>query len=531
MKINEFSEEEVKETKTQINEKIEENEPPSINPFTNALNICQFGNAGLSKAGTEYYKGIQDELNQERIGFKVDTRVLNINNTTVIVYYAANSAVALIMEETFSTLNNEIPASIIPLVNKTIKETVPNIKIVLNTIIVTKDEYDRREQMALWIYNLLTIRVHADVFKSAKLKDMKNKTINIEMFDRAYNQYANTCPVTPARNDLTLMVTMSEPAQNLNLGFDQKPQKTSRVLGFATGYVDIVYNPKYGIYADGTQKKFLPIVRITDIVPAIPDITSLTYLYAVITDSLIVKKQWKAQFVNFLNGVNVGAVAGIRPDKDGNEKLYQVQNMNDFEEFMFKWFAEPALCIDISAGRPMVPGLGKLVSDDHSSIIEEFCRFTGDEYDSSVVKIGDVAFKEFGGLINYEGQMRDSRVIDYLALAPKFAKSSNNLNMIDFLLKKSDRPHETLKAISNTIAEVKPLYVHQSVALSPTFLKKISKSVSEKLSFNTISVANNTGLDLSGLANQSSGFSKINPLSSIGNNTVSFGDNISFFDM
>jgi len=368
----------------------------------------------------------------------------------------------------------------------------------LKFIVVTKEDYEKYQQMYRYICNLFDVASNTDTSNQITSEYFKNMKITYQfdaetykrMIDR-YNPHA-----VPLRHDLMLVMSVGEDNDNKNFiddeGYYSGIRQINTPLVAIGGYVDFVL-------IDRNKMQFLPLVHISEITSVIPSSSLMPMILALAAKKFVDEGTWWFQYSRFDNKMNVG---NLIPDPTGNSgrpgNRWACQNQTDFDRFGHDCMNKPLLVLDVTQGRASLAGLEMYAVDAKngrmSVIYDAFSKFANVDFSSQ--ETGDqlsLAVPFFRGIFNFKDGMYDTAHIDYLM---EYAKRPAQFADFETLLTKKRSLRERMVEIKKIESTARMLYRTDVVVLPNHLIADIAKNLTG-LRINT---SFNDAVDFSGLA-------------------------------
>lgn len=324
------------------------------------------------------------------------------------VHESSRFAINLLFDESHTTIDNT-PSAMRAYDVKSQVETIDKTINVQQSIVVTKLDYPRVEQMAAFIANFFKVLTDAAANMTIdSLVGVKFSVItNAEM---VRNFVSKLSPHTvPARDDIGVLICIDVPttAPNGQKVVEQRPFMA------VTGYTRILdpQNTNQGV-------KFIPIPTITDIVCSIPNRNLISMALPIAADAFIVQSLWTQPYKDLSKGKpNLGSLCVV----DG--KPVPCQTVEQLRAFIHNYLCQPFLAIDITEGRARPQGIDALTNAP-ARVFDSVAKFLNTpliDWSDPTKKI-DPIIMEFFNYTGYyldKGQYKDTRCVDYLDLATK----------------------------------------------------------------------------------------------------------------
>ena len=457
----------VEMTRTRVNNTNQENvkpnnqEKPEMENNTakavDLLDLLQNVNvaSSLSQAAKEY-----DAFIFKYLGCKQPFAItLDRFESRIYTDASCQRGIAIIFDETYHP-TDYVPA--VRYVNE-LCDTFRNLTggHLMESIVITPEDYPRVEKMAAWLQNAITSAVDTRI--SNMTVDTLTKTpffIQTDMtavrsFIDRFSPHA-----VPTRDDVGALICVQKDRTdtNGNLQRDIVP-----ILAF-TGYTEFVTtagNP-YGM--TGTVQ-FVPIVTITDVVSQIMAKNFIGMVLPIAADYLIRQNAWLRPYSQFTKDKpNIGRLI---PDPANGNQPWFATDMNARNEFLQRYIAAPQLAVDIADGRARIPGIDNY-ANNQAQALKDMGHFLNLE---NIVNRGNFLLCNLpsytGTVSDRKSTPVDSRCVDYLSLAAEIT----DVNRIADFLYQPNSLDARLKKIAEFRDDVRSLYMNTRAVFSPEFVQ------------------------------------------------------------
>ena len=349
---------------------------------------------------------------------------------------------------------------------------VPNI---LQSIVVSKEDYACADNMAAFIMNAFA--TFAGKTSKLSINNLANSRFsvitNIEVvrnFVKAISPHA-----VPARDDIGALICIDVPVSNKSrFNVQEYEQKPFMAI---TGYTRFMTPEDAGI------NKFVPIVTVTDIISAIPNKSLLSLALPIAADAMIMQALWARPYSTFAKDKpNIGAL--YSDSKTG--KPYFIQSIEEFHQFVRDRLTNPFLAIDIAEGRARMVGIDQFVYD-RTNAVADIQNFLGCQLDLNADP-SICTMKSYTGYMSVNGAFKDTRNVDYLALAPAVP----DCRQVQNFLRQPMLPNKRIEEIRRIYPDgVKNLYSTTTLVLSSAIINQMAQRVASvlKLTYDTPSSA------------------------------------------
>jgi len=425
--------------------------------------------SSLTVDGKKYISDLDNMVASHGIAIQT---VTTARFEAVIATSANNTGVALILQETFRP-TDDMPA--LSYIEEMLKVTGAKNVQLIETIVVTKDDYSKIEQMAGGLINLLITRYHPDTAALSASMFGRDETIVVDTSINAVRRYVEQVSphAVPARSDVGFLLSlrnnraMNQQPMAFGVGRDETPETPFCAV---TGYTEIIEAPASHFalaqYPAAAPQRYMPVIHLTDIVTTLPVSNLLALVLPIAAEVFIRQQRWLEAF-GFTEGkMNLGNVM-IDPD----DKMVVVKNMEEMQGLVAQCFEAPFLAIDVIDGRYRIPGIEGIVSHEtNGEIVSAIGTFLNEAYaqnESYVVNSWPI----LPGNIVWDGENIDSRYAEYLFLAQRIQDTA----LIGPLMRKSDDPMVRVNQVKAVFDDkYLPLYLGDSMVLNGQFVSRMA---------------------------------------------------------
>lgn len=353
---------------------------------------------------------------------------------------------------------------------KILRKGRPDIKI-LNTILVTPDMYTRSRKMAHHVLSSIAVRALPQYQQFGVSELTTNSVYVTETDPNAVRNFIEAFSPhgVPARSNLNILVGLRQPRNNISNQF--VPDETTPIFAISA-FVDMLRLPDV---TTGTFK-YLPNVRITDIVSPLAMDAIVPLALSVAGSHLIGNNGWRAQFgLGRAKGtLNLGSLVA---EADG-KKQWAASSIEEMNVFISQQCFRPVLSLDITEGRARLPHLGSYgTSSGEASVRAAISAFFKHAVPTDFGALYDPSTVEFIGTIGdaANGSLRDSRNVDYLQLASEQGALSQEVEGL--LNTYSNDPAGRTRLIANLTGNYQSLYRNTTSVLNHRFLAFLNQVV------------------------------------------------------
>ena len=384
--------------------------------------------SAMSAEGKKYIEEL-DAYFKERANGQVKLEQLS-NPAGAYAAVAGSAAVIILFAQAIDGDENKPKINRADKAKDALTAKYPNIQ-VLNTLILTADDYAKAEAMAMHLLNVLLLSSSPE-FAKITLASCLNKPFSFTFAPNVYksfNEVFNPHGIT-ARDDIKMTIFIDEQknaAQKREFWHQDETER--RPLATIAAYVDFVKgggvpgmnaNPAMPGAGMNFGGKFLPVIHISEIVSAVPADPLIPLYLSFAVNKLLDEQCWKLQFSD-LSGKDKPNIGMLVPNSDGT--FWRATTPQERENFINTWCAPATIVLDITEGRARIPGLRHYPQmKAQSAVIAQFNEFIAAAGQGTVAPLPVTAavtspmdFK-YTGTIQLGPKTVDSRWCDYLSV-------------------------------------------------------------------------------------------------------------------
>jgi len=360
--------------------------------------------------------------------------------------------------------------------------------VLFNVLLVDPDSYSRLESTYMYVYNCFVNTkkgaVRLTLSNVASQHDFKDKTIildtNIHSVRRALDEMNSPTTVSP-RVDYGCVIKYVTKSNRYGEADDLDNADTLAVIGAFTDFIE------QGSPTPG-RPSIIPMVTITTIESPFLQRELLAMYIPIAVQEFLNQYQWLGPYTKFTNSdVSLAPLV--------NDPTFTVQSMTDVQEIVQYVLTKPELAIEVSIGRPMLPGIASLVYDEQG-LYKVLTEFIG-ETDVETARLCTRKVSEFTGVLLTQGDPpMDTKCVDYLALA----QSMRNEDTLDLLKRYTDprvRVSMLRKLYGDDAVDIR--YDSTICILDPVVVKNLGRIVLPALGITSIGGGKNNHLGFAGL--------------------------------
>ena len=461
----------------------------------------------LEGVGKEYLETVKTTLAEKLPG--ACSMMINTDSIVCCVFMDANRTVGIpvLFAETNHSVEDIPPVEYMPEIMKRFRAMSTGT--LLQSIVIAEEDYGRASKLANHIAMQIGVATNEDQLTLDNFR-ATNYVCTTELgkvrnFIDAYSPHA-----IPARADVGLLLSavVKKDPRLLVPGENEWKEIPLMAITAYTTFIQNVNNNQFGNYSANVvrEKDIVPCVNISDIVVnrAYKEFISIAIPLA--AHQFIRNNEWLSAYNNYsVTSQNLG---NLLIDKDSG-KPTMVTNQSERDAILQQYMQMPPfLAIDIADGRARISGLDSYGNSNKlNEVVNDLQRFLGTRLNIGGDPIAD-RIKTYDGYIkNKEGQLVDSRCIDYLYLC----QSNVSLDIAGKFLFQTRDPLKKVKEITQIHPEHKTLYSTTKVALHSAFVSTIGAHFEStlKIRFDNVSPDFGNGF-LNGVAPGANNFNNFN---------------------
>lgn len=308
----------------------------------------------------------------------------------------------------------------------------------LSPIIVGKEDYAKPTNMFQNICNIVDVATDNPSIKLS-IKDFKKNDI-----------YVSTS-LLEAKEILTKMYPHKVlPRMDVAAVFklqDMRDRDNTAVIAVVTGYTDFIGMTVKSSYS-AHKPRFSPMFHM-EVHSDIADPVLAALVLPATIDIFCIKHQWLRVYDNYKEDmINLGSLI---PASTASPVPFRAKDRNERDEFIEKYVDPvPNPVLDVFIGKAQLP-LAKYLSGDTEGVkkfIKRLAGFLGvDPADiPSPIEINVADVINFAGIIDVDGNLMDSRNVDYLHITSKTNNCDRALSFLNYF----ENPADRAKLIADT---------------------------------------------------------------------------------
>lgn len=431
----------------------------------------------LSEAGKKYIDTLVEKFSSlppnAGLRIKVET-IPNLVEIRAIIDEVTHTYIILYFNESYTGNGMEPVVNMTPEVVKTMEGIDANSKL-LQTIVVTADDYGRVEKMAAHIINCFTAKKLGDSIDARVFHQM---ALSPDTDIRAVRDFIDRRSPHEVQDRVEWGVLLRrEVRQSPTAGYTAEHQVAREPVMAIGGYTKFlrVSNALQG-------DKIYPICVITNITSDIPCQNILALALPVAASAAISHEQWKRPFTTIAKDKpNLGRL--VRDLAKNELKFFST--VQEMQEEIARSFFYPQLALDIPEGRAHIIGLENFYQNSQLFDVAAFnffgkAKVTGADGKETTVNVWPSGLKtvsamfiNYEGSVIFEGRKEDTRVCDYLNLVASL--KTTNLQVEQFL---SQYPNTDvrLKNIAGILGTdtIYPTYRAYTVVFEAPFINQLA---------------------------------------------------------
>ena len=526
---------------TNSNNNATQNVAKDLPQFVNVLSKLET-QISLTEKGREYHETLRRALEDKSWG-KLSIKTIRLTDPAEsYLFYDSAASLGIIVVYLESQFESDHEDSLVRLYGKarntvfSMFEGKANPINILNVIGIAPEDYDKIGAMIADVKNTF-ISEYDTSFHDLSVNSIKDMNFSINPnLEKVKSFIRNISPHgIPAAMEYGFTVDIMMPKQNNQYfvtGFNQKRDYETKTIAAivaktnflcnAPGGVPGSFNPMGGM-GYGNMQCFLPVITITDIVSSIKSPELLPLYLTLAQQAFISTGFWKEPFKNF--GVKGATNIGNLLENQQTHQLLEMSSSADVEAFIATYCRTPIMALAVTEGRSRILGM-EWMSDAKlaNNAIDIFNNFT----DSGSLITQDpvvMRYAEYTGTCSINGEMVDSRYVDYLHIVADNPNEAPNLRP---LLMLNSNPMDRAKMVRNISSDYKTKYITMNCALKADALNLmggiISRFIRVQLDQNN---NNNNFIGLDALIAESQKY--VNTMGSFGGNNFGGYNYTGFF--
>ena len=501
--------------------------------FVNVLSKLET-QMSLTEKGREYHETLRKALEDKSWGTFAIKTIRLTDPSESYLFYDASKRIGVIVVYLETQYNTDHDDSLVRLYGKA-RTTVSGMFnadkqiSVMNVIGIYPEDYDKIGAMIADVKNTFISESDSE-FQDLTVSDIKDMNFSINPnLEKVKSFIRNISPhgIMPAMDfGFTIDIMMpKQQNQYFVTGFNQKAQYETKTIAAIVAKTNFLcnapggmpggFNPMGGMGYGANMQYFLPVITITDIISAIKSPELLPLFLTLAQQTFIATGLWKEPFKNF--GVKGAINIGNLLENQQTHQLLEMSSSPDVEAFIATYCRPPIMALAVTEGRSRILGM-EWLSD------KQLCQGAIDAFNNfldagSQITIDPVVMRyaEYTGTCSINGEMVDSRYVDYLHIVADNPNEAPNLKP---LLMLTSNPMDRAKMIRNISSDYKTKYITMNCALKAEVLNTMAGFISSNIRVQMDS-ANNAqnwiGLDAliaesQKYMNNMTGFGSVNPM-------------------
>lgn len=370
--------------------------------------------SGLSAEGTAYFDRITKYFNDNHVNFTPIQLITTRAEGRAYIDETSKYAIQLIADESCNDVDNTCIADQAPEFASALKSRRADAQLI-QTIIVTKNDYPKAEIMAAFILNAIKALTSTNQLNLSSFTGVRFSVITRK---EAVNDFIakNSPHGIPARNDNGVLICVDTPTGQKDA--QQRDEYVPQPILAISGYT------RFLCPEDTGTQKYIPVAIITDIVSKIPNTAILPLSLAIAADAFIARSLWVRPYSSFAQkgAPNLGAL--FTDPKSGQP--YKISNVDEFHRFCNDSLERPFLGIDITEGRARLANIEQLLTDKGRIDFINYMQIFGgqawtnaiatDEFMKSSPDFNLWWVQNCTGVYSENGILKDTRCADYLSM-------------------------------------------------------------------------------------------------------------------
>ena len=434
----------------------------------------------LEGAGKEYLQKVKENL-AEKLPGSVSLMV-NTESIVCCIFMDKDKTVGVpvLFAETNRSIEDIPPVEHMPAIIKRFKAAIASEATLLQSIVIAEEDYSRSSNMANHIAMQIGVNVSHEVLTVENFRSSNfvctTDVSKVKKFIDDYSPHA-----IPARCDIGLLLSavVKKDPRLLAPGENEWREIPLMAISAYTSFSKNINNNQFGNYNSSfsNEKDIIPCVNISDIVVnrAYKEFISIAIPLA--AHQFIRTNGWLSAYNNYsITSQNLG---NLLIDKESGKPAFTATQA-DRDDIIQRFIQMPPyMAVDIADGRARISGLDNYGNTEKLyEVIADMQRFLNvEQLGVSQNPIIDKIKTYEGYVKNKEGQLVDSRCIDYLYLC----QSNVSLDIAGRFLFQPRDPLKRSKDVAQIHPEHKTLYSTTKVALHSAFVSTIGAQLEHAL--------------------------------------------------
>lgn len=401
----------------------------------------------LQKEGEDYLNRLQETCDSYGIEHKL------LPSTNAHIFYKDKKSIAICFYEHVQDLANN--QSIVRVFERVAtefgKNHDPKMGVLVESIVVHPSDYPFVGNMADAIRSALEYSINENVIfdyvKAGKYRINTNlHTVQAELRKMSPHGVPNRVEFGLV---LEILDTTNVDTNRRNVFMNDRDAEYKTVAAIG-GYTDIIKVPG----SRRMEERFQPLIHITDIQSPIRTARLLPLLLVLAGDAFYTNNMWMSQFMSFTaNNPNLGTLVND-PSTGAPDFL---QNSEQLRNFIAEMCEDPLMILDIQPGRFTLPGMYLLTDENYQRyLIADIANFFNSPQLADSYNLTERPVEVITGFVEANGQLIDSRYIDYFAL---ISSSVQDRGLLEQFLTYADRPDLRMEAIRTAgYRQCEPIY-------------------------------------------------------------------------
>lgn len=342
---------------------------------------------------------------------------------------------------------------------------------IIDTHLVTKDDYPRADRWANYLVNALRYGM-GDALTFRQLMDCKFRITTNSHSVRSALEALSPHRI-PSRVDFGVVIEiLNETDSEFRPRSRNNDDRNSdyRTIGVVGGYTDFIKT----YTGRGREARPQPVIHITEILSLVPTLKMLPVFLVMALDYCYNQNGWRAPFAQFgPNSPNLGNL--FFNDETGKPEV--VNSLDVLRGLCDSELEEPLVVVDITPGRVSLPGLW-LMADPRTqeNVVAHLADFFGSKNIlSNGLVFSDAPWPMLTGIVNIAGDYVDTRYVDYF----RVIKTSSDRQLLDHFLGYDSFTETRIKDIEAAgFPDYRVMYETQLCTLNPHVLSELIGEVS-----------------------------------------------------
>lgn len=269
------------------------------------------------------------------------------------------------------------------------------------------------------------------------------------------------------------MVLKVKLRNTMNIGLPKELETEYRTIGVIGGFTELRGPERVALPNGSYEERFRPVFNITTLMSTIPLPGVAAILIAAFSRAIYQQNRYSSQWYDLSADRPYPGL--LIPDPDKPTQPFKLSNREELAQFIKTYFTDVVLALHIQDGRDSIPGVRRLFSSDASEkadLLANLARFFETQIDLPSAPSAAAVFETRyeGAYGNQNGELHDSRDIDYLYLAAAKGMAAMTDDVKHVLVSGTTNPQDRAKLVKYATVSFNPLWLTTAAMFNPDFL-------------------------------------------------------------